>query len=428
MISGTGLREQDGSAGSCTPESPPAGGRLTVLVVDDQPINRVVLKAMLSKLGHRVLMAENGREAVEIFAREWPSMVLMDVMMPVMDGYEATRRIKALAGDMFVPVLFLTAMNDEQALVECIDCGGDDFLTKPYSHPILEAKIAALGRVRQLYALALKQKEELRRHHERLCQEHEAAERVFVNVIGSTGLDLPNVECFVSPMAIANGDLVLTARRPDGVQHLLIGDFTGHGLVGAVGTFLVADVFCVMTGKGFSIESIAAEVNRKLHVKLPTGHFCAACLVEYDPARSLLRVWNGGVPEILVVRPGAGIVAGVPSTHLPLAVVDEAGFDPRVVELPVQTADRVYLYTDGVVESRNSDGDMFDEGRLIRCIEDNRIPEALFEQIRRALREFRGGAAQDDDITMAELRCDPCVAAGGGNRDGKGADGDGPRG
>ena len=134
------------------PNNPAASSTpFTVLIADDDRINRMVLHAMLQKDGHTVYVAENGQEAVTLFEQHQPDLVLMDVMMPYMDGYEATSRIKALTGERFVPVIFLTAMTDAQALVHCVECGGDDFLHKPYKHAILKAKIAALERVRQLY-------------------------------------------------------------------------------------------------------------------------------------------------------------------------------------------------------------------------------------------------------------------------------------
>src|SRR4030095_7990758 len=149
----------------------------TVLIADDDRINRMVLHAMLQKDGHTVYVAENGQEAVTLFEQHQPDLVLMDVMMPSMDGYEATRRIKALTGERFVPVIFLTAMTDEQALVQCVECGGDDFPTKPYKHAVLKAKIAALERVRQLYTTLQSQKNALARHHRRLQREYEVAEK-----------------------------------------------------------------------------------------------------------------------------------------------------------------------------------------------------------------------------------------------------------
>jgi len=122
---------------------------MKILLVDDDATNRLVLSAYLKKDGYDTVVAENGQQAIDVFVKEQPGMILMDVMMPVMDGYEATTRIKEIA-TRFIPIIFLTAMTDEKALSKCVEVGGDDFLTKPYSRVILnrapQGSIAANSR------------------------------------------------------------------------------------------------------------------------------------------------------------------------------------------------------------------------------------------------------------------------------------------
>ncbi len=127
---------------------------LKILVVDDDRTNRLVLNALVVSEGHTAILAQNGAEAVEVYARDRPDIVLMDIMMPVMDGYEATRRIKALSSDGFVPVVFLTALSDDDSLARCIEVGGDDFMTKPFNRVVLMAKIQSYTRLNRLYATA----------------------------------------------------------------------------------------------------------------------------------------------------------------------------------------------------------------------------------------------------------------------------------
>ncbi len=119
---------------------------LKVLVVDDTVINRQILQVFLRKIGITVVQAENGALGVEAFRRENPDVVIMDVMMPVMDGYEATRQIKAIAGDRWVPVIFLSALDKEENLVVGLDAGGDDYLAKPVNFVVLDAKLRSLRR------------------------------------------------------------------------------------------------------------------------------------------------------------------------------------------------------------------------------------------------------------------------------------------
>ena len=119
---------------------------LRALVVDDTVTNRQILQVFLKKLGFLVELAANGVQAIEVFERTRPDLVLMDVMMPVMDGYEATRRIKTLSGERWVPVIFLSALDKEENLVAGLNAGGDDYLPKPINFVVLDAKLRSVRR------------------------------------------------------------------------------------------------------------------------------------------------------------------------------------------------------------------------------------------------------------------------------------------
>ena len=132
--------------------------KLTFLVVEDDATSRMILRRALTKMNYEVLLAENGEEGVRLFEENQVDMVLMDIQMPVMDGYEATTLIKAATRDEFVPVIFLTGTTDEALLARCVEVGGDDFLTKPYSPVVLNAKIEALCRIRALHNETMQQR------------------------------------------------------------------------------------------------------------------------------------------------------------------------------------------------------------------------------------------------------------------------------
>lgn len=120
--------------------------KLRVLAVDDNRTNLHILQVFLKKLGHEVLSAENGREAVEVYEQARPDLVLLDIMMPVMDGFEAARQIKAKSAQHWVPIIFLSALNRDENLVEGLEAGGDDYLTKPINFVVLEAKVRSMQR------------------------------------------------------------------------------------------------------------------------------------------------------------------------------------------------------------------------------------------------------------------------------------------
>ena len=117
-----------------------------VLVADDTPANRTLLRAYLGRLGFEIVMAENGQEAVELFESTAPDMVLMDLMMPVMDGFEAIRRIRTQHAEQWVPIFVVSAMDAEQDVVRGLESGADDYLTKPLSYQVFAAKMRNMAR------------------------------------------------------------------------------------------------------------------------------------------------------------------------------------------------------------------------------------------------------------------------------------------
>lgn len=383
-----------------------------VLVVDDNAINRTVLQQQLQLDGYTVHTAADGAAAIGVFETQPVDFVLMDLMMPGVDGYAATQRIKEIcrARDQFCPVLFVTAVTDERSLAACIECGGDGFLVKPYNRTILRAKMSALERTRDLYALVNRQKAELELHHDHLRREHDIAERTVGQLMQCSYLDAPNLRYLLAPLGLASGDLLLAEHRPDGVQQVLLGDFTGHGLAAAMGAIPVADIFLGMTRKGFGIDRIAAEINCKLHAKLPIGLFLAACMLALDHRSGRLDAWNGGVPDVLIRRHAAGDCARLISRHLPLGILAEADFDAGLETGHVAAGDRIYVYSDGLIEATGPAGEMFGEARLAALLA-SPAAGGHFPVICAALHDFRGERPQNDDVALIEIECPPAAAA-----------------
>ena len=117
-----------------------------ILIVDDSATIRASLSEAVRAMKHEPIVAETGEQAVEIFAAERPRMILLDVNMPGIDGYEAARRIRAAYPDDWIPIIFLSANEYDQNLDRAIECGGDDYLVKPVSAVVLSAKMRALQR------------------------------------------------------------------------------------------------------------------------------------------------------------------------------------------------------------------------------------------------------------------------------------------
>ena len=380
---------------------PSSSEHLCILIADDSASDRYLLSTIVSRQGHKVLCAANGAEAVALFESARPQLILMDAMMPVMDGFEAARRIKQMAGEALVPIIFLTSLTEGTALARCLDAGGDDFIAKPYNHVVLTAKIKAMNRLRLLQETVLQQRDLISRHHEYLLNEQRVAKEVFDQVAHSGCLNAPNIRYLQSPYALFNGDLLLASYTPAGHMHMLLGDFTGHGLPAAVGAMPLAEVFYGMTAKGFGLAETLREMNAKLKRILPVDMFCCATLLCINFKQRQVEVWNGGLPDGYLLSVETGERTALVSRHLPLGVLDSGSFDDKTEVYPFALNDRVFLLSDGVIDTSNRHDQLFGVQRLHEVFAANRQPELLIGEIQQALTEF-GGQARDD-VSMVEI-------------------------
>jgi CheY-like chemotaxis protein len=379
----------------------PSSDSLCILIADDNSSDRLLLSTIVSRQGHRVLCVDNGADAVRLFETDRPQLILMDAMMPVMDGFEAARLIKDMAGEALVPIIFLTSLTEGEALARCLDAGGDDFIAKPYNQAVLNAKINAMNRLRLLQETVLQQRDLIARHHDYLLNEQRVAKEVFDQVAHSGCLNAPNIRYLQSPYALFNGDLLLATYTPAGHMHMLLGDFSGHGLPAAVGAMPLAEVFYGMTAKGFGLAETLREMNAKLKRILPVDMFCCATMLSINFKQQQFEVWNGGLPDGYLLNAATGERTALVSRHLPLGILDSSAFDDHTEVYPFALGDRVFLLSDGVIDTSNSNDQLFGEQRLLEVFAANQQPHLLIAEIQQALDAF-GGRARDD-VSMVEV-------------------------
>jgi len=380
---------------------------MKILIADDNNTDRLILKRILTNCGYEVIAAVDGLEAVEFFNDSMPDLVLLDAMMPNMDGYEAAIEIKKATGDRLVPIIFLTSLQEASALAHCLEVGGDDFLTKPYNKIILEAKIKAFERMKLLHDEVREQRNEIQLYNDHMIHEQEVAKRLFDNIAHSGNLNQPNIKHLLSPMSIFNGDLLLVARTPSDMTHIMLGDFTGHGLPAAIGALPVADIFYGMTSKGFSIVDIVTEINKRLSNILPVGVFCCATICEINYRDDSIISWSGGLPDGYIARADEGIIDNIKSNHLPLGVLAPNNFSVETEMRQFSPNDKLYLFSDGLLEAEAPDGSMFGEERLksvINSYEDASVN--VYDDLLKAVADYTQSDKQTDDYTLIEYTID----------------------
>ncbi len=377
-----------------------SGKGSTVLLAAAGDDKRQRLRRHLAAMGHHVLEARDAAE-VEAQARHKPDLVLLHARLPDADCRQLVSLVKQ--GRSFVPVIFLTDLNDADLLTQAIEAGGDDFLPEQVSPRLLDAKIQAFQRIADVYRT-------LKHYRDQNEEEMELARQVFHSVLQQNQAAPVEVEQWNVAAGHFSGDILLHADCPDGGLNLFLGDFTGHGLPAAVGTLIAAGIVQGMSRKNIAADKILAEINRKLHTVLPTGRYCAAGFVHLNPARDQVTLWNCGLPEALLVAPGGKITRGFPSRHLPLGITADQGESCQGEQFPVEGPGSLLLMSDGITEALSPDEQLFGSDRLLRVIAEHGGNEQLLRAIKNAVLEHMGPRPPADDISLMCVKLGICRA------------------
>jgi len=375
-----------------------------ILVVDDIVTNRALLRQALVALGnYEVVEAVSGKEAIELYEKERPDLILMDIMMPDIDGCQATTAIKEKMGEDYVPIIFVTALSSEDSLATALESGGDDFISKPFNIDVLASKINAHLRIRSLNQQINIKNDLLNRHNQHLMNEQELIEHFFESAIQQSFLDEKYVKYHMSSMSAFNGDVLLVERAPHGGLYLIMGDFSGHGLTAAMGTLPVAMIFFKMVSESAAVGDIARELNSQLYKLMPPSMFFVATILELNAHGDIVTVWMGGNPESFRLSKEGELKSTIHAQHMPLGILSDDDFDVTPQVFNVDVEDKIYLYSDGITEAKNASDELFGDERLKETL--ITAGENRFDAVLNKLKDFTGESSQSDDLTLVELTC-----------------------
>ena len=368
----------------------------SILVVDDVPENIDVMVGVLSK-DYKVLCATRGEKALRIVhSKHPPDIILLDVMMPEMDGLEVCRRLKSDPKTTDIPVIFVTAKDEESDEAKGLEFGAVDYISKPIKPDVVLSRIKTHLKIQTLM-------KKINHANQKMINEQLVAKQIYDNIVHTDHLNQDYIQYSVTPMDIFCGDLLLSAKSPSGNLFIMLGDFTGHGLTAALGVIPTADIFYTMVENGFSLAKIIMELNRKLNASLPMGIFCAACVIEYDMRNQQLFIWNGWNPDIYLVTEDCKIKQTIETHHLAFGLAKPEEFDSETILVPFVPGEKLYVYSDGLTETLNDEKKLFGNEGIIKAIEQSPNNQDIFKNILDSSNQFRGQGDATDDVTLIEI-------------------------
>lgn len=374
--------------------------KIKILAVDDNIVNIKVLSQFLLKQDYEVITAESGEEAIEKFQSDAPDIILMDIMMGGISGLEATAKIKAMSGDKWIPVIFMSALASEEDKIKGLDVGGDDYITKPVEFNILAAKLKAVKRIANIQDKLSETMAELQEYRDAEEREQVMAYDVMESLFSTGELEGKDFHIWHIPATRFSGDLIVAEKNAENRLYLLHADSTGHGLTAALPLLPVSQTFYHMAQKGYSIGQMVRNMNKQLKLTMPINRFVALSLILVDFNTNVVEVWNGGNPTIFVVNENKEIVKKFNSEHLALGILPDADFDAKTEFVCCDGNNAVVLYSDGLTEAENREGKEFDEDMLLEVIRSDIDAPVMRNNIVEAVSAHLDGEKAHDDMSL----------------------------
>lgn len=377
--------------------------KIKILAVDDNIVNLKVLSQFLLKQNYEVISAESGEEAIEIFKSENPDIILMDIMMEGMNGLEATAKIKALSGDHWVPVIFMSALASDEDKIRGLDVGGDDYITKPIEFNILAAKLKAVQRIADIQHKLSETMSELQRYKQTEEDEQGMAYELMERLFDTGHLEGKDFHVWHIPATRFSGDLIVAEKPSKDRFYLLHADSTGHGLTAALPLLPVSQTFNNMAQNGYSVGHIAKRMNQQLKAVMPINRFVAVTIVLLDYENNIIEIWNGGNPPIIVIDENKKVVKKFNSNHLALGILPDEDFDTKTEFLACEGNNSIVLYSDGLIEAENAKGEIFDEDMLLDVLKEKGNAAQLRNNIVDAVSSHLDGELAHDDMSLVVI-------------------------
>jgi phosphoserine phosphatase RsbU/P len=377
-----------------------AAQQKAILIVDDTPINIGVISGAL-KDTYKTKVATSGEKALEIAnGSDKPDLILLDVLMPHMDGYEVCRRLKANSETRDIPVIFLTGQTGAEDETMGFEAGAVDYIHKPFSEPVVKARVHTHLMLREAHAQIAQQLIAMN-------IEMEMGRQIQLSILPKSTPKLEGIEIVARymPMTAVAGDFydfIIVDEKRVGI---LVADVSGHGLPSALIASMLQVALTAQAGNASDPGRVLAGLNLALCGKFEYN-FVTAVYVYVDLEKKTLTYAGAGHPPMLFWAKAAGGAKEVLENGLVLGMIPEATY--QSLQIPIAAGDRGILYTDGIPETKNPSEEEFGTGRIMQFMEKNhqlsadQFADGLIDDLSGWAEQPRG-QGQQDDITVLTI-------------------------
>ena len=368
----------------------------SILLVDDNPTNLQVLFQTLEGVGCKLLIAKNGNGALAIAGKARPDLILLDIMMPDIDGYEVCRQLKANRATADIPVIFLSALGETEDKVKGLQLGAVDYITKPFQPNEVIARVNTHLTIHRL-------KREVENQKDQLEHELEVVSEVQRKLLPKK---LPEINGFklaahYETSRYAGGDYYDIIELSENRWGFLIADAEGHSAPAAVLMAMTCALFRAYPDSPDDPAAVLHYLNRHL-CKVAEPSFMTALYAVYDAGLQTMRISRAGQPLPMIYRASES-----KAFELDTPGVYPLGIEPYEIEIPVteiklMPGDRFLVYTDGLSERFNAAGESYGETRLLKPLatDNASTPQDVIAAIMADVEQFALDHPADDDQAL----------------------------
>jgi serine phosphatase RsbU (regulator of sigma subunit) len=372
-----------------------------ILIVDDVKANVDVLVEALRD-EYKLSVALDGGNALKQVEKNPPDLILLDIMMPGIDGYEVCRRLREAPATREIPVMFLSALEDVQDKARGFEVGGNDYLTKPFEILEVKARVRSLLKAKS-YADAIKAAME---------RDLSIAREIQMGILPAdlspctkgTGLD---IFAMMEPAKQVGGDLYEVLRVDEDHVVVVVGDVSGKGIPAALFMAVTVTLVRTMAREGLAPEEILRRLNDELAAQNPRGMYVTMACLAFDLRSGQVTGASAGHGPLILLRADQTSRPVFPSTGMVAGLFPDRPFTCEYLQL--KPGDTLVLFTDGVTDAADTQAETYGDERVLECLQSapGRSARETVETLLGAVREFSAGAPQFDDITLMAVRYVP---------------------
>lgn len=366
-----------------------------ILIVDDNPANVEILQMRLMANNYDVITATDGEMGLTIAKEKLPDLILLDIMMPKMDGFEVCQKLKGDSTLPFMPIILVTAKTESKDVVAGLEAGGDEYLTKPVDHAALVARVKSMLRIKFLHDTVLEQSTQLKKQL-----------KTATKIQTLFWPEIPELEAgghiwAVSiPASYVGGDLYDIIKLSDGSLLAYVADVSDKGVPAALIMAALSSKIRSESRIHNDIGQLLSSINSSMfNLISDEGFFATIVIVRYWPKSGKMQLALGGhLQPLWIVKDGIGSMPQL--NGVSVGITANANYEKK--EITLSPGESILLYSDGLIEAENEEQKFYGNERLIRYAKDKKdrhIGEGLLDEIRK----WRGNAIINDDLTMLEI-------------------------